>query len=935
MRKYVWIAEPRQQRLTHVLFKRVVKLSGRPDRAVLNVFASTNYHLRVNGVTIGYGPARAYPAHPEYDSYDLRSHLKTGRNIIAIDVAHVGVATFHNPYAPGAFIAWGSVRAAAGAIETLDTPGGWACAESPAHDPDPPLFSFAIGPVQLFDERRCPAAWDAPGNGRALRWQAPTVIDGGCFGALTPRSIPHLTQEEREAKLLLAAHAHRTGERIVSFRLVSSYDPHRDVPPKDVAYAWTHVYSPREQQVVVGYWWGENHLNGAKFAAAGDSPGQFTRTNAILPFRQGWNMLFSSYRMVNGLWDMFLGVPEDAGLVFSAERDAAGGAATFSVAGPFSAEAVRALAGGIEPSRPEDIPALAGRSRTVVCPDVPASPCKAVAWRAPGASLALPAWRTRDIVIEPGGASLVFDMGGIQLGRVFVEFTAPAGTVIDAAYAEELRDGRPHLYKMVMMQSGERHIARGGRSRMETFHPRGFRYLEVSVTDHRGPVTIHRAGVVAQQYPYAQRGSFACSDPALTALWEYGLNSLRLCSEDVLTDTPWRERTLYAGDMLVEMAATLAVSGDTRLVKRCMGLFLQSGSPRDGLPGRAPSQSGGGNLGDFALLALVAGEWLCRWTGDKALAAQCCGVADAMMSRLERQRGADGLYAPRSRVFIDHGYASGAGRVCAFNALLCRAFDAWASLLGMAGRRNEASRALRRADALRETVNKRFFDAAAGLYADSIDESGALSGVHTLTANSWALMFGAPRARHTASLLRHFALRMPHHDPLNEREFISAYGSFYYFGGLYEHDAEELAEQHMRIIYSRMLAEPTGTTWEHSHPEKSLSHAWGSSPTYYLTTRALGVRLGFPDAAGPGEILIAPQSGTLTWARGRVPHPQGDVSVEWRIEGDTLFVWYDAPHRAKVTVRPSGRLAHLRLKVAHGAEPRPWAPRVAAAQRLS
>jgi len=114
-----------------------------------------------------------------------------------------------------------------------------------------------------------------------------------------------------------------------------------------------------------------------------------------------------------------------------------------------------------------------------------------------------------------------------------------------------------------------------------------------------------------------------------------------------------------------------------------------------------------------------------------------------------------------------------------------------------------------------------------------------------------------------------------------------------------------------------MIKHPTGTTWEHAHPEKSLSHSWSSAPTFYLSTRALGVRMGFPERMPPNEILIAPQAGTLAWARGAVPHPLGVVEVDWRIVGDVLELNYTAPTNAKVTIAPCGRLASLKLRVHH------------------
>jgi hypothetical protein len=76
----------------------------------------------------------------------------------------------------------------------------------------------------------------------------------------------------------------------------------------------------------------------------------------------------------------------------------------------------------------------------------------------------------------------------------------------------------------------------------------------------------------------------------------------------------------------------------------------------------------------------------------------------------------------------------------------------------------------------------------------------------------------------------------------------------------------------------------------------------------------LGVHLGFPEPEQPDEILIAPESDCLDWARGSVPHPRGDVAVEWRVNADALHLAWRAPEGVPVRIEPRGRLAALELK---------------------
>ncbi|MBD3244296.1 MAG: Bacterial alpha-L-rhamnosidase [Chitinivibrionales bacterium] len=905
----IWIDKPKKQRLTHVYFRRSFSLPAKPRRAVFNLYAQTSYHLRVNGVTIGYGPARAYNDFPEYDSYDIAPYLKKGTNVIGVQVAHDGSATFHHLRQAGLFVAWGDIKAGGRSV-SLGTNTGWRCHRSRAVEPNPLPFSFAIGPIQLFDERKAPLGWDQPGT-PAGAWEKPVAVPEALEGKPRPRSIPHLTQDEKTPLRLLGAWKHDTAEQILSFSLpdVSALQGYR--PPASYSFAYAWIYSPRVQKVQVGNWWGDPALNG-RLLTREVSPEYSGREEMVLNLKKGWNFFATYYRSVNGIWDMHLGVPRSAKLTISADRKR-GGKPSMMVAGPLAADKAEAVT---KRWPRQDAAALAealGRFRRIALTEGPVTPSRGLAWVKFARALGCPPRQTNDLVAAPGvDTSFVFDMGSITLGRIFVEFEAPRGTVIDIAYAEEMHHDRPNIYKNVLVNAGERHIAAGGVSRMETFAPRGFRFLQVGVRNHRGQVHIRRVGAVSQVYPYVKRGSFECSDPLFNILWAYGWHTLQLCSEDIIADCPWRERTLYGGDLLPEAATALVTSGDMRLVKRCVEVFLQSQSEETGwLQSRAPAPRSGGSLYDYPLIVLLIAEWYCRLFDDKAFARRCYPVFKRMMSSALQCRDATGLFTTRYPVFIMHGYRTTRGRVCALNALTARSFDRWGAMLDMLKRPSEADSA-RTVARDTERLLKRFWDPSAKAFTDALPPDNPQE-LHTVPANSWPLLFCSVSPTQRKGAVAEIARRVSHHDPHKEPESISTYGSFYMLGGLYEAGEAGLAEESMRRVYSLTVEQPTGTIWEHANPTKSLTHAWSTAPNYYLSTRALGVRLGFPDNASPEQVVIAPESETLSWARGTVPHPCGDVAVEWRVVGNRLELSYAAPEGVRVTVTPRGRLGQLEL----------------------
>jgi len=75
------------------------------------------------------------------------------------------------------------------------------------------------------------------------------------------------------------------------------------------------------------------------------------------------------------------------------------------------------------------------------------------------------------------------------------------------------------------------------------------------------------------------------------------------------------------------------------------------------------------------------------------------------------------------------------------------------------------------------------------------------------------------------------------------------------------------------------------TTSEESEPTRSDCHAWSSHPLYYFFASVLGIR---PSSFGFETVRIAPQLGSLEWARGSLVHPRGLVEVDFKVTGPEI-----------------------------------------------
>jgi hypothetical protein len=59
---------------------------------------------------------------------------------------------------------------------------------------------------------------------------------------------------------------------------------------------------------------------------------------------------------------------------------------------------------------------------------------------------------------------------------------------------------------------------------------------------------------------------------------------------------------------------------------------------------------------------------------------------------------------------------------------------------------------------------------------------------------------------------------------------------------------------------------------------RSVAHAWSASPALYMISDVLGVK---PVKPGFEEFTVSPCESKLSYAKGSVPTPYGEIHVEW------------------------------------------------------
>lgn len=911
---YVWTDALGVGRLQAAYFRYELTLEGGTDQAEIHLFADSRYHLLVNGAFVHFGPARFYPEHPEYDRFDLAAYLRPGKNVIAVRVLSNGVSTFQLRRNQPGFIAWGTVTDRTGATYDLSTPGDWKAYRVQGYDEDAPRMTFALGPMEVYDARKDQAVQGWEGTEfDATGWDRPVKLDRqDAWGALTPRSIPPLTAEIHAPRQLLGVYDWEDEEEIYQFQLLKedrTRDAFRESRP---FFGYTYIYSPVEQTVGAGIWWGEHYLNGEGPLEQQDAKeNRPVRQQATLHLRQGWNYFFVRRKSFFGKWSFLLALPKDAGLQLSPDRDK-GDSIFFRTTGALPEEAWEAglsMVGNQPSETPYDW--MEHRQSPAA-----GNPAMEMAWRYFEERRSTPDWQIDDITLtSTDGVSLVYDFRYKKLGRIIIDYEAPAGTIIDVGMTEDLHGEQVNIMKRNGLYMTTRHIAAGGAGRLETFKPYGFRFLQLNVKGNDGPVRIKKVRVMQHVYPFERVGQFKCSDPTFNEIWSVGWRTLQVCAEDSYTDTPFRERGLYAGDMLPQMGVTLAGAGDLRLIKRSLRLFQDMYVDQFN-PGAPKHPDEIGLLEDYPLLTLEALSWYVDRTGDLAFAAELYPAYERLLGSLWEKMNEDGLIH-NERVFIEWTRIEKSDvSNTAYHAMLVRSCDLMARLADQLQLPEKHRFYQNKRRELARHFQDNFWDETSRLYVDGI-KNGERIDHHFPISSVWPYLTGLTDAEMNESIFDFIAEELKDIGEVSRHRKTTPYGSFYVLGALYDYGRPDVAERFIRQYWRRMIYRHNDTAWENFDDVGigTLSHAWSGAPTYYMMTQVLGVELGWPRLADPDRLVLAPQSATLNWARGVVPHPRGRVKVFWEIRGDLLWVECEAPEGVEWSVQPKGRLGELRLWV--------------------
>jgi hypothetical protein len=507
-------------------------------------------------------------------------------------------------------------------------------------------------------------------------------------------------------------------------------------------------------------------------------------------------------------------------------------------------------------------------------------PCERSAWQAcisAGQPVTVPAHARRRIIL---------DLENYYCGYPEMTVSGGRGASVSELWAESLfvhadprlpqKGNRDEIAGKYFHGEGNVYLPDGGAHRVfSSLWWCAGRYIEWTIETGDEPLLIEQFILTETHYPLVMEGDFHCADARIEAILPIAKRSLQMCAHETYMDCPYYEQLMYVGDTRLEVLTTYLLTRDARLPRKAIQCFNDSRLPSGLTTSRFPSRETQ-IIPPFSLwwVGMVYDHW--RWR-DADFARRQLPAVRGVLETFRAMRGEDGLLvAPRGWNFMDWvkkpewpagtpfdadlRLSSILNLQCALILTQTAEMEEGYGEKGLAERDREAARALMAA------VLNSFWNDARGLIADEQGQQ-----YYSEHAQCLALLSGLLPAAN-ASRVAEGLLQAP------DLARTTIYFSHYLFETLYQlgnaaHFFDSLS------LWFALQTQGFKTTFEEPGDTRSDCHGWGAHPIYHCYATLLGIR---PAAPGFSRVRIAPLLGNLSWASGTLPHPSGDLTVNFR-----------------------------------------------------
>lgn len=399
------------------------------------------------------------------------------------------------------------------------------------------------------------------------------------------------------------------------------------------------------------------------------------------------------------------------------------------------------------------------------------------------------------------------------------------------------------------------------------------RWIQIDVKTTCEPLVINSLEFHETRYPLQDNSKFESDDDILNAIVPVCYRTLQNCAHETYMDCPYWEQLQYLGDTRIQALLTYITNLDPRLPEKALDCFKYS------ISGSAPFIASNFPSRSIQIIPPFSLWWICMlydyalWRGNPQFVGELLPMCWWIMDHFLLQRCDDGLVkSPKGWNYVDsvgfpHGEPPGSipGQVSGLiNLQVILALNAVGDMSTWTGEVERAAYADRLAAEMAASCEKAFWDPKQQLLADDLEHISFSE--HT---QSLALLSGR----------FHSTVNKSAQDVLGkDSDLIQAgpYFSHYICLALHKIGAGDRLCQRL-ASWKRFLDAGFHTFPEHDIQGRSDCHAWSAHPLFHFLHSILGVR---PGQMGFRSVVIEPCLGPLKNVSGKIPHPEGDISVK-------------------------------------------------------
>jgi alpha-L-rhamnosidase len=438
---------------------------------------------------------------------------------------------------------------------------------------------------------------------------------------------------------------------------------------------------------------------------------------------------------------------------------------------------------------------------------------------------------------------------------------------------------------------------RGGREVLEfPFMDEIAASYTVDIKDVTEPLKIENAGAVFTSQPVEYRGEFSCSDEKLNRIWNVSRWTVQINLQSHHLDSPNHQEPISdPGDYLIESMVNyyaFALPWLTRQDVRKFGWVLKNE-----------------NYHNFHTSYSIAWVQMLMdyydYTGDIALVIEMAPYVHELLDTYESWRGKNGLITQAPNyMFMDWITLDGFNchhppAVIGQGYLTALYYHGLEMATRIALLTGDVARSEKYKKIQRETLlafNRELWVPSQRLYRDgkpfqSLVKPGTWMPAdkdiesYSPHVNLLAVLYDlAPKENQSAIVEKVLSVK-----PLNTQPWFM----HWVFQSI---DHAGLFNKYGTAQMSRWNVVSETQSFREMWSSGDFSHGWCSTPLVQMSQRILGVE---PKSPGFKKIIIRPHVCDLTWAKGKVPTPQGFVEVSWKRQQQRILIEVTIPDKTE------------------------------------